>query len=167
MTVRLQVRVTSSGLIYNTKKSLRATMRRAGAEVKAAAVRKLRKSVGGGRVYYLRGSSGGRGRYTASAPGQPPTSITGRLAKSIKVYPFKSGEGVAIRDTQFYALFLEEGAKGGGGKKRNRNRRGKPSSVRQLLSRPFLTAALQEREASIGRRIYSAVVQDIAFKRQK
>jgi hypothetical protein len=169
MTIRLKVRVTSSGLVYNSKKALRSTMRRAGAEVKAAAVRKIKRSAGAGRIYYVRGSggSGGLGRYQASAPGQSPTSVTGKLAANIKVYPFKDGEGVAIRDRQFYALFLENGAKGGGGKKGNRNRRGRPSSVRQLLPRPFLTAALAEREASISKRIYAAVSQDIAFKRER
>jgi hypothetical protein len=150
--IKLKVQVTSAGLIVNTKKQLRSVMRKAGAEVAAAARSKI--------------GTGG-----PSQPGQPPNVRNAghdkvSLKRSIKVFPFKSGEGVAIRATAFYAKMLEGGAKGGG-RKGKRNRRGKPSTQRVLLPRPFLSTALAEREASLGQRIRDAIVSDIAFKRTK
>jgi hypothetical protein len=164
--VRLEVRVSGSYVLSYGKKRLKALMRRAGAEVAAVARALIRRSAGGGREY--RGSGGGRyrggykpGHYTASAPGQSPVSVTGTLARSIKVRPFRSGEGVAVRDAAFYALFLEKGARGGG-------RKGsKAGRERVLLPRPFLTAALEQREASIAQRIKDSIVNDIEFKRVK
>lgn len=157
------------------KKKLRATMRRAGSEVLAVARKKLGAG-GTGRLYYgIGGSAKYRGgprrmRYQASAPDEAPASVTGTLAKSLKVYPFKSGEGVAVRAGVFYALFLENGAKGGGRMRRGGVRvRGKAGigTARVLDARPFLTTALDERQNSIAARIRAAVVDDIAFKREK
>lgn len=158
------------------KKKLRATMRRAGSEVLAVARKKLRGSPSG-RIYYGIGGSAAkyRGgprkmRYQASAPGEAPAAPTGTLERSLKVLPFKSGEGVAIRARVFYALFLENGAKGGGRMRRGGVRvRGKAGigTARVLDARPFLTTALDERQNSIAARIRAAVVDDIAFKREK
>ena len=159
------------------KKLLRATLRRAGAEVAAVARRKITTAVGGGVIYRGPGGSAAKyrggytpGKYQASAPGQPPVSVTGSLAKSIKVRPFKSGEGVAIRDTQFYALFLEKGAKGGGRKSVGGTRvRGKSgiAAARVLAPRPFLQTALAERETSIAQRVKEAILQGVKFQRLK
>jgi hypothetical protein len=44
---------------------------------------------------------------------QPPASWTGQLAGSISTRVFRGGDGVLIRDTAYYARFLETGAKGG------------------------------------------------------
>lgn len=160
--ISLNVRVTSTGLVENGKRKLRATMRRAGAEVASVARSELRRAKASGRTYYVKGGA----FHVASAPGEPPATLSGTLARSLKVYPFKSGEGVAVRARAFYALFLERGAKGGGGRKKaGRNRRGKPTTARVLLPRPFLTKALDSRADSISRRIRAAIVEDIAFKR--
>ena len=159
--IRLDVRVTSAGLVVNQKKKLRATMRKAGAEVASVAKSMIRNSARSGRTY--RGSSGS---YTASSPGQPPANLSGTLVRSIAVRPFKSGEGVAVRARVFYALFLEKGAKGGGGRsKRSRNRRGAPVTARVLLARPFLETALESRASSISSRIRAAIVDDVQFVR--
>lgn len=160
--IRLDVRVTSAGLVTNEKRKLRALMRAAGSEVAAVARANLRRAAGNGRVYWSKD-----GRRAASASGQPPAALSGQLAKSIKVYPYKSGEGVAVRARMFYALFLEKGAVGGGGRKGSRNRRGKPQTQRVLLPRPFLTTALDSRAGSLGARIRAAIVDDIKFKRMK
>ena len=186
--VRLQVTV-QGGRLELDKKLLRATMRAAGTEV-ASAARKLIRGTGGGAK--LRG-----GRRKASAPGQPPASQTGALASSIKVRVFKSGEGVAIRDVARsgpnhdgapYALFLEKGAKRGGGNTRdkanillagevgrrgrilrskNRLKAGAISQTRVLQPRPFLSVALASREASIAERVADSINQGIKFTRQK
>ncbi len=158
--IRLDVRVTSAGLVVNQKKKLRATMRKAGAEVASVAKSMIRNSARSGRTY--RGSSGS---YTASSPGQPPANLSGTLVRSIAVRPFKSGEGVAVRARIFYALFLEKGAKGGGKSKRSRNRRGAPVTARVLLARPFLETALDSRASSISNRIRAAIVDDVQFVR--
>jgi hypothetical protein len=171
--VRLDVRVTSAALVVNEKKRLRAAVRGAGAELMGVARKKIGAS-GSGRVYRGPGGSakyrGGytRGKFQASSPGSAPAKATGFLRRSMKVYVFKSGEGVAVRARAFYALFLEKGAKGGGrhgspGKK-VRGARG-IGKQRVLEARPFLTAALDDRGASIGQRLHDAIEQDIKFVR--
>lgn len=173
-----KIEVTSAGLLVNEKKALRKIWRQAGNEIANAARQKIRKSTGTGRVYYVEGSSGAKGKYRASAPGLAPTSISGKLAGSLKVYPYKSGEGVAVRSRMFYALFLENGASGGGNVKGGAVKQTKSGtmrqttatkarSLRQLLPRPFLTAALAERSTSIGKRVYDAICNDIQFKKMK
>lgn len=161
------------------KKHLRSVLRAAGAEIASVARALIRRSSGGGRFYNYKGHRGAR--YQASAPGQPPVSISGVLAKSIKVRPFKSGEGVAVRDAAFYAKFLEIGAKGGGGNARGSNilpagvggrsqNRMKASAIsksRVLAPRPFLSAALDQRRASITTRIEAAIAEGVKFQRVK
>lgn len=166
--IRITVKAPSYQLEYE-KKRLRSIFRRAGGEVASVAKAMISRDAGGGRTYTRDGR-----KYQASAPGESPVRSTGVLVGGIKVRPFKSGEGVAIRDNIFYALFLENGAKGGGRKggatgkgKGARNKRGKPSTARVLLPRPFLTRALEAREPSIGARIRASIVQDIAFKRMR
>ena len=171
--IRLTVSAPSYEFVYN-KKHLRAVMRAAGAEI-ARVTRTMLRNSGSGRVY--RGTGGGssakfrggyrRGSFQASAPGQAPAKVTGTLAKSIRVRPFKSGEGVAIRDTAFYAVMLEGGAKGGGPGRRFRNKRGGAGSARVLEARPFLTAALGSRQASIAGRIQASIADDMAFVKVK
>ena len=161
--IQLKITAPSVALIYE-KRRLKKLMRQAGQEVAAVARALIRRSEGGGQTYYRDGR-----KYQASTPSGAPVSVTGELLRGIKVRPFKSGEGVAIRDGVFYALFLEGGAKGGGrrGGKGARNKRGAPQTSRVLLPRPFLSLALAQRQASIGQRLRDSIVQDIAFKRMK
>lgn len=161
--IRLQITAPSVALVYE-KRRLKKLMRQAGAEVAAVARALIRRSEGGGQTYYRDGR-----KYQASIPGGAPVSVTGDLLRGIKVRPFKSGEGVAVRDTVFYALFLEGGAKGGGrrGGKGARNKRGVAQTSRVLQPRPFLSLALAQRQESIGQRLRDSIVQDIAFKRMK
>jgi len=164
---KLQITVPAYAFTVD-KTMLRKTLRAAGAEVGAVARALIRRSQGGGTTY----SKPGGGRYQASTPGQPPVNRTGALATSIKVKAGRGGDSVSIRDTQFYALFLENGAKGGQGSgkkgvKGKRNKRGAVSSGRVLEPRPFLSTALAQRESSIGDRVRSAVVDGIKFQRVK
>lgn len=168
--IQLKVKFDGTPVITYEKKQLKALMRKAGQEVAALARSLIRRSVGGGRLY--RGSGGSKyrpykaGSYTASGPGQAPVSVTGTLARSIVARPFKSGEGVAIRDTMFYALFLEKGARGGG-RKSGLKGKAKSATGRILEPRPFLTAALAQRSGSIESRLRDTILRDIAFVRQK
>lgn len=169
--LKMEVRVTSASLLVDTKKNRRKTFRRAGAEVLAEARSEIRKASGGGRIY--RGSGGHRyrpykpGRYQASAAGEPPVNVTGTLARSGKVYPFRDGEGVAVRFRAFYAKFLEGGAKGGGRGKKFRNKRSGTGSVRVLEKRPFVTRALEQRRASLVPRLKAAMESDLVLQRVK
>ena len=162
--IKLDVKVSAGSLLSWDKKRLKKLMRQAGQEVAAVARALIRRSEGGGRTYLRDGR-----RYQASAPGQAPVRVSGALLRGIKVRPFKSGEGVAIRDSEFYARILEGGARGGGrvGGKGARNRRGKPQTSRVLLPRPFLSLALTMRQGSLGQRIRAAVMDDVAFKKMK
>lgn len=174
--VSLAIQVPQVALTYD-KGALRKVLRAAGAEVAAVTRSMLKNSVGTGRTYYGPGGSmkyrsggGQHGKYQASAAGQPPVKVTGTLAKSLKVVPFKSGDGVAVRENIFYALFLAAGAKGGGrrgsGGKKVRGKRGIGQS-RVLDPRPSLSAALADREASIASRVQDAVRQGLKFVRVK
>ena len=158
MASKIQVTVPSYAFTID-KKNLRRTLSAAGNEVAAAARALIRRSQGSGQLY----SKPGGGTYQASAPGQSPVSRTGVLAASIKIKPSRSGEAVTVRDTAFYALMLEAGAKGGQGSgkagvKGKRNKRGNVSSPRILEPRPFLSVAAAQRETSIADRVRAAVV---------
>ena len=77
---------------------------------------------------------------------------------------------MAIRDAAFYALFLEAGAKGGGRVSRGGVRvkgKGGIGKSRVLEARPFLSAALAARQASLGPRIQASLAQDIKLVRMK
>jgi hypothetical protein len=191
MVARLKITVPAIALVYD-KKVLRQTLRTAGSEVAAGARRLIRSSAGGGKVYY--GSGGGasaafrggykKGRYRASTAGQAPVSVTGTLLRSIKVRPFKSGEGVTVRDTAYYALALEVGARGGGGNRfggnlipagtilkngrvlgHNRLKSGAIAKNRILARRPFLTAALAMRESDLTQRVGAAATAGVRMQR--
>lgn len=171
---RLQVDVPQQYRLSFDKKRVRQVLSRAGAEIAAVARNKIRRSAGGGRFY--RGPGGVK--HQASLPAQPPTSFSGALANSIRSKTNRNGDGVTIRDLAFYALFLETGAKGGGGSgvkgkrgQRNKVVRGRgltvitPVGGRVMAPRPFLSLALEERETSIAERIKSAIIEDVQFKR--
>jgi hypothetical protein len=177
----LNVSVSSAAMLQNNRKMLRSTMRRAGAEVLAVAKAKITKG-GGGAIYRGGGGTSGgfrsylRGRFQASSPGAAPASITGTLRKSGKVRPFKSGEGVAVRFSAFYAKILEGGAKGGGNphgttainKRTGKHKRARGVfTARVLKPRPFLSAAMDQRRSSIDKRVRDAVTRDIQFVRVK
>ncbi len=169
-----------AGHLEVDKRHVRRVIRAAGAEVKAVA-RKLVSQQGSGRLYRGPGGSaakyrGGykKGSYRASAPGQPPARVTGTLARDFVVRVFRSGEGVAIRDTAFYALFLEAGAQGGGrhfrsgnGKRHYRRGGSGIGKMRVLAPRPFLTRALEQRGPTIGPRIQQALAEGVKFVRVK
>jgi hypothetical protein len=161
--IRLEVEVPQRYRLSFDKKRVRQVLSRAGQEIAAVARRKVRRAVGGGRQY---------GAHQASAPGEAPVNLSGKLAASIRARPFKGGDGVMIRDTELYALFLEKGAKGGGvkGRRNSRSRKGGVTTVlakgsRVLLPRPFLSTALAERQASIEQRVKDAIIGDIEFRR--
>ncbi|HVB67974.1 MAG TPA: hypothetical protein VNE67_08985 [Acetobacteraceae bacterium] len=179
--ITLKIDVPAYELVYE-KAHLRRVLRSAGAEVAAVAKQMILRSAGSGRQY--RGSGGGKsyrgyrkGPYIASAPGQAPVSVTGTLARSLVVRPFRSGEGVAIRDLMFYATILEGGFAAGGrsaGKSSSMrkaraagSRQRRLSATRSMQPRPFLTAALAAREKSIGERVKAAVLEGIKFQRLK
>ncbi|MCI1439820.1 MAG: hypothetical protein LKH07_05040 [Acetobacter peroxydans] len=159
------------------KKNLRKNLQIAGQEVAATARRNIRNATGTGRLYYGPGGSigyrGGRssGQYTASAPGQAPVSVTGALARSIRARLLKGRyrDVESIRDTEFYAKFLEAGASGGRPGQRNQRARGKTyvSGKRVLKPRPFLSTALAQRAPDIRRRLADAAIRDVVMEKVK
>lgn len=167
MPSNLKITVPSYAFVVD-KMLLRKALRSAGAEVAAVFRAMIRRSQGSGALY----SKPGGGTYRASSPGEAPVSRTGALANSIKVSPTRNRDGIIIRDTAFYSLFLAAGAKGGSGSgkagvKGKRNKRGAVSSSRVLLPRLSLDDALQQRETSIAERVQAAVVDGIKFTRIK
>jgi hypothetical protein len=167
----LQLRITSWGQIELDKLEMRAVMRAAGNEIKQKTQRLISNTAGSGRSY--------RGDYRASAPGNPPILWSGALRSSLRTYAFRSGEGFAVREREFYALFLEAGAQGGGGfrggssrqrylaRKRARRRGGAPTSRRILLKRPALNRVMDEEAPNLNRRIDAALKNGLKWRQTK
>ena len=152
----LHIDVPPGWTVVAGRQQVRAVMLAAGGEVAAKA-----------RAMIRSGSRKG-----PSKPGEPPHSVSGKLARSIRARAWKDGEGVTVRASEFYALFLSLGAKGGGGNTANKSnlvmeritsaagpmtarkargfqpaivhrmKRGAVSKKRVLLPRPFLGPAL-------------------------
>jgi hypothetical protein len=172
MPLRLEITLPPQIALDLDPRKVRAVLRSAGSEIAALARRRVRQSTGTGKTYY----GAEKGKHRASLPGQPPASWTGQLASSISTRVFGGGDGVLIRDTAFYARFLETGAKGGigsgrKGAKGGRNARQRRSATvlpvgkRVLLPRPFLSAAYDERKDSIGERVQRAIIDGTKFRR--
>lgn len=168
MVVRVNIRADNRYILTWEKKNAKQTFRRAGAELLQASRRKIAKGKGGGRTYYLTGG----GKYQASAPGQPPTSRSGVLRRSGKVFVYRSGTGFTVRygGAGWYSNVLEHGAKGGAGSRHGkesatRGTRSTPAGSRVMEPRPFLSEAWDEQGASIEARIQDAIVSGIEFRR--
>lgn len=169
----LQLKITSWGEIMLDKREMTKLMRAAGNDVRTKTARLINASDGGGRVYRR---SGGGGTYRASTAGNPPTRRSGALRGSLKTYVFKSAEGFAVRARQFYALFLETGARGGGNpgsRGRINPRTGKRMrargvyTARVLEPRPFLDRVMEQEAPNITRRLREAFVKSLTWKQTK
>jgi hypothetical protein len=173
----LKLRITSWGEVRLDKTELRRLMRSAGNDVKNKTARLISASAGSGRTYAGGGGSAYRGayrpgRYRASAPGSPPVAVTGSLKRSLRTYAYKNGEGFAVRERQFYSLFLEAGARGGGnpGSRGNRGRGRRHRSrytARVLLSRPHLDRVMAQEAPELDRRVRAALTQALKWRETK
>ena len=150
---QLRFKVASVAIVFE-KKQLRKVLRAAGNEVANAARALIRGAV------RVAGPRGGRG---ASAPGSAPASRSGLLLNSIGVKVWPSGEGVSVRDSAPYALALEAGAAryAVGHKRVHRKRVVVGPNGLRMQPRPFLSAALDSRAASLLPRMQTAVEQDL------
>lgn len=169
----LKLTVNSWGEVALDKREVRKLMRAAGNDVKNKTGRLINQSQGGGKTYF-----GPAGRYRASAPGSPPVRVSGDLRASLKTYVFKSGEGFAVRARQFYSLFLETGAKGGGNPgaravkpiNRRTGRRMRAKGVytsRVLEPRPFLDRVMTQEAPELDRRVRLALTNALTWKETK
>jgi hypothetical protein len=169
----LKLTVTHWGTVALDKRELTKLMRAAGNDVKNKAGRLINQSQGSGRLY-----SGPAGRYRASAPGSPPVRVSGDLRASLKTFVFKSGEGFAVRARQFYALFLEAGAKGGGNpgaravkpvnRRTGRHMRAKGVYTKRVLEpRPFLDRVMAQEAGELDRRVRKALENALTWKETK
>jgi hypothetical protein len=170
----LKLTVTNWGHVALDKRELKKLMRAAGNSIRSETSKLINKSAGSGRFYRGMGGSGRyRGgykpgmAYRASAPGQPPVRVTGTLRASLKTFVYPSGEGFAVRERSFYALFLEAGAQGGGpGTKRSR-RDQRNTGSRVLEPRPSLDLVLSRSAASLNARVEKAMTAGLTWKQTK
>jgi hypothetical protein len=181
----LKLQITSWGEVELDKRGLKALMRGAGNEIAAKTRRLISQSGGSGRYYAGGGGSAYRGSYRAegyyaSAPGQPPVRVSGTLRGSLRVYPYPNGNGFAVRERAFYALFLEAGAHGGGnpyggrpgaaaraaGRRRRHRARGR-YQARVLLPRPSLDRVMAEEEPELDRRVRTALDHALTWRQTK
>jgi len=173
----LKLTVTSWGEVLLDKREMTKLMRAAGNDVKNKTAKLINAGQGGGRVTHYHGKSGS---YRASKPGDPPVRASGALRASLRVYPFKSGEGFAVRARQFYALFLEGGARGGGNPFGGRpaasaawraNARRKRArghyTTRVLEPRPFLDRVMAQEAPELDRRVKLALEKALSWKETK
>ena len=167
----LKLTVSSWGTVALDKREIAKLMRAAGNDVKTKTGRLINKSQGGGKRYF-----GPAGRYNASSPGAPPVRVSGDLRSSLRTYVFKSGEGFAVRAREFYALFLETGAKGGGNPGKNapinrrtgrRMRARGTYTARVLEPRPFLDRVMNEQAPELDRRVRKALEGALTWKETK
>lgn len=167
----LKLTVTSWSEVALDTRELNKLMRAAGNSVRTKAGRLINRTDGGGRVYRF-----GDRTYAASTPGAPPVRRSGVMRGSLKTYVFKTGTGFAVRAREFYSLFLETGAKGGGnpGKRgainRRTGRRMRAKGVykrRVLEPRPFLDVVLKQEEPEIDRRVRQALRDGLTWKQTK
>jgi hypothetical protein len=116
-------------------------------EVRSAALASLRRG-GSGPVYRSR-----RGRaHRASAPGMPPASDTGGLARSVKSRLFRSDLKAAVYTGEPLGFWLESGAM---------NRRTRSGTPNPMRPRPWLVPArdahADEFEARIARALEGVI----------
>lgn len=163
----LKLKVTSWGEIHLDKKELRALMRAAGNDVKRKTAALIARTGGGGRTYRLPGGKS----YVASAPGEPPVMLSGALRTSLRTYVYQDGDGFAVRERQFYSLFLEAGARGGGNRRQRaatrRQRRARVASMRVLLPRPHLDKVIEDEKPNIDRRVRKAFEQGLTWRQTR
>lgn len=172
----LKITVTNWGQIALDKRELKALMRAAGNDIKNKTARLIAATEGGGRFYHYRKKPG---TYHASTPGNPPVLASGDLRSSLKVYPYPSGEGFAVRARAKYATSLEAGAYGGtrGSGKRREHRKLAPSvrmaralargETRVLEARPFLSRVMDEQAAELDRRVRAAMTSALKWRGTK
>jgi hypothetical protein len=169
----LKLTVTSWGEVLLDKREVNNLMRSAGNDVRNKTQRLINQTDGGGRTYYAPGGV----RYRASAPGNAPVRRTGALRTSLKTYVLKRTTGFAVRAREFYALFLEAGAKGGGNPGRRASRlnprTGRAKRARGIFTkrvlepRPFLDVVMAQEEPNIERRVRQALTQAMKWKQTK
>lgn len=157
--MRLSITVPSVALTFD-KKLLRRVLGQAGREIVATAKALIGRD-GSGRQY---------GSHHASAPGMPPATFKGLLAKSLSVRT--TATSVRITDSAPYALSLESGAVGGGGKNsktigrvhRRGGAKGKAATQRIMAPRPYLSVAAEGEMPILQKRIAAALNQGIDLK---
>lgn len=161
----LRIEIPRFVISQGEKKNLRAALRQAGQDV-AKTARALVRNAGGSGAYH-------NGHY-ASAVGEPPASLSGELARSITARTWSRGGelGVTVKDSVYYAKFLETGAEGGGPGSHNtkanpkRKTRKVVRGKRVLEPRPFISRALDAKRSDIDERLKVAVLADIEFKKE-
>lgn len=126
------------------RKELQKALRLVGKAIKQEA-QSLILAGGTGRKY---------GKHQASAPGQAPASLTGKLGNSIKISVRKNT--VRVLDTAYYATILETGAKNVGRPPKGSGKKGRAAGV--IAPRPYLTQALAKTDAQT---ILDAALQNI------
>ncbi len=169
----LKMTVTSWGEVLLDKREVNNLMRSAGNDVRSKTQRLINQTDGGGRSYL--GATGTR--YRASSPGSPPVRRSGALRASLKTYVLKQTTGFAVRAREFYALFLEAGAKGGGNPgtrggflnpRTGRRKRAKGIYTQRVLEpRPFLDLVMAQEAPNIERRVRQALTQAMKWKQTK
>ena len=115
---------------------LEAATRAAAADTLAQARHAILSGPRSGRAYRLRGRD-----HRASAPGEPPASITGRLAQSLEV--IDDGDALLVASEVDYALYLERG-------------------TATMAPRPFLGPAAEAAEAGFAAAVAAVVDAGLA-----
>lgn len=124
-----QFRVFAGGLHIRSRDLLEQLLERTGKDIADDARESIRSAVGTGRIYKIRGQL-----HQASAPGEVPVNLTGRLAASIGYEA--SRQTVRVGSTTKYGEWLETGTS-------------------RFAKRPWLEPAMMRAEGSLQSRINS------------
>ncbi len=146
----IEIKADKFGLLID-KSDVTKALRTIGKEIKANTKAAIMHA-GAGVAY---------GSHKASAPGEAPANLTGKLAASLKVSV--RGSTLKVTDTAKYALALESGSQGGGrgkgGKSGASTRSGKTRTAttdRTLEARPYLSAELEQMKPEIEAKLDAA-----------
>ncbi|HEY6323477.1 MAG TPA: hypothetical protein VJA16_18200, partial [Thermoanaerobaculia bacterium] len=150
---------------------LKNLMRSAGTDIRGKTQRLIAHGGGSGRYYAGGGGARYRGQYRAqgyyaSAPLQPPVTVSGTLRASLRSYSYPSGDGFAVRARAFYGLFLAAGASGGGRTRGGVRRRGQ-HQARVLQPRPYLDQVMHDEQSQLEQRVRTALTQGLTWKDTK
>ena len=178
------MQITSWGEVALDKRRLKALMRSAGTDIASKTRRLISQTAGSGRYYAGGGGSAYRGSYRAegyyaSAPGQPPVSVTGtlrRIAEGLSLTraamasPCASAPFTRSSSRPARAAGATPSAAGAnprppsaGARHRARGR----YQTRVSRSRPHLDRVMAEQEPILERRVRAALDEGMTWRQTK
>lgn len=124
------------------KKGIRKALFDIGRSINRETKKLIRTGKKTGRIYIIKGK-----RHQASAPGQSPANLSGKLADSA-FYRVSGWEELLVGESAYYAKFLEDGVRG------------------RMRARPHFSLAINNKTGDAINYIYTRVNEEINRKKK-